>query len=124
MNKIDLEERLVSFSVSVIEMIQSLPETKANNHLGMQLLRSATSTALNYGEAKGGESKRDFIHKIKLVLKELQESLVCLKIILRISRSSNLEKLHILLKECNELVSIFVKSVQTAENRMLPLKSL
>ena len=90
----------------------------------MQLLRSATSTALNYGEAKGGESKRDFIHKIKLVLKELQESLVCLKIILRISRSSNLEKLHILLKECNELVSIFVKSVQTAENRMLPLKSL
>ena len=81
MNKIDLEERLVSFSVSVIEMIQALPETTANKHLGIQLLRSATSTALNYGEAQGGgESKRDFIHKIKLVLKELRESLVCLKL--------------------------------------------
>ncbi len=105
-------------------MIQSLPETKAKNHLGMQLLRSATSTALNYGEAQGGESKKDFIHKIKLVLKELRESLVCLKIILRISQSNNLEKLQVLLKECNELVSIFVKSVQTAENRLLALKSL
>jgi len=124
MNKNDLEERLITFSVSIIDLIQSLPETKANNHLGMQLLRSATSTALNYGEAQGGESKKDFIHKIKLVLKELRESLVCVKIILRINRNHESEKLKTLLKECNELVSIFVKSVQTAEQRLLPLKSL
>ena len=123
MNKLDLEERLISFSVSIIKMVQSLPESRANNHLGMQVLRSATSTALNYGEAQGGESKRDFIHKIKLVLKVLRESLVCLKIILRINQSSNLEELRVLLKECNEVVSVFVKSVQTAENGLLPLKS-
>ena len=90
-------------------MIQDLPLTKANSHLGMQLLRSATSTALNYGEARSGESKKDFIHKIKLVLKELRESLVCLKIILRIRQTNNLEKVQVLLKECDELVAIFVK---------------
>ena len=79
---------------------------------------------MNYGEAQGGESKRDFIHKIKLVLKELRESLVCLKIIFRISDSSNLEKLQVLLKACDELVSIFVKSIQNAESRLLSLKPM
>jgi four helix bundle protein len=87
----------------------------------MQLLRSATSTALNYGEARSGESKRDFIHKIKLVLNELRESHVCLKIIHRSNKIVELEELQILLKECNELVSIFVKSVQTAERKQIPL---
>ncbi|TAH42174.1 MAG: four helix bundle protein [Bacteroidetes bacterium] len=124
MNKIQLEERLISFSVSIIEMTQSLPETRANNHLGMQLLRSATSTALNYGEAQSGESRRDFIHKIKLVLKELRESHVCLKIIFKISQGSDAGKLPLLLKECDELVVIFVKSVQTAENKQVALKFL
>ena len=81
MNKFDLEERLVEFSVLIIEIVNEMPNSKASNHLSGQLLRSGTSAALNYGEAQSGESRKDFIHKIKIVLKELRETYVCLKII-------------------------------------------
>ena len=67
----DLEDRLIDFAVSVINLVESLPNTKSANHLGGQLLRSGTSPSLNYGEAKSGESKNDFIHKMKVCLKEL-----------------------------------------------------
>jgi four helix bundle protein len=115
----NLEERLVDFAVSVIRLVDSLPNTKAANHLGGQLLRSGTSPALNYGEAQSSESRKDFVHKFKIILKELRESMVCLKIL----RKSNLfdasETLDWLSKECNELVSIFVKSIETAEKNNL-----
>lgn len=115
----NLEERLVDFAVSVIRLVDSLPNTKAANHLGGQLLRSGTSPALNYGEAQSSESRKDFVHKFKIILKELRESMVCLKIL----RKSNLfdasEILDWLSKECNELVSIFVKSIETAEKNNL-----
>jgi len=83
MNKTDLEDRLVNFSVLIIEIVNGLPNSKAGNHLGGQIVRSGTAPALNYGEAQSGESKKDFIHKLKIVLKELREINVCLKIILR-----------------------------------------
>lgn len=115
----NLEERLVDFAVSVIRLVDSLPNTKAANHLGGQLLRSGTSPALNYGEAQSSESRKDFVHKFKIILKELRESMVCLKIL----RKSNLfdasETLDWLSKECNQLVSIFVKSIETAEKNNL-----
>jgi four helix bundle protein len=79
MNKYDLEERLINFAVLIVEIVGTMPDTKAATHLAGQLLRSGTSPALNYVEAQGGESRRDFIHKIKIVLKELRESYVCLK---------------------------------------------
>ncbi len=63
--KCDLEDRLIDFAVLVIEFVERLPNTKSANHLGGQLMRSGTSPSLNYGEARGGESKADFIHKIK-----------------------------------------------------------
>jgi len=81
MNKFELEERLINFAVLIIEIVNELPNTKAGNHLSGQLVRSGTSPALNYGEAQSGESRKDFIHKIKVVLKELRETFVCLKII-------------------------------------------
>src|SRR4030042_6886871 len=81
--KYDLEDRLIDFAVAVIEFIESLPNTKSANHLGGQLLRSGTSPSLNYGEARGGESKNDFIHKMKVCLKELRESYNCLRIMHR-----------------------------------------
>jgi four helix bundle protein len=115
MNKHDLEERLVNFSVLVIEIIETMPDTKAANHLAGQLLRSGTSPALNYGEAQSGESRRDFIHKIKIVLKELRETNICLKIIFRTKLYKLEEKLIFALSESNELISIFVKSVETAQ---------
>ena len=79
--KYDLEERLVSFAVRIIDVAESLPKTRAGNHLAGQLIRSGTSPAFNYGEAQAAESKDDFIHKMKVVLKELKETRVCLTII-------------------------------------------
>ena len=78
MNKHDLEERLINFSVLIVQLVETMPERKAANHLAGQLLRSDTSPALNYGEAQSGESRKDFIHKISIVLKELRETHICL----------------------------------------------
>lgn len=118
MNKIELEERLVDFAVLIIEIVNELPNTKAGNHLAGQLVRSGTSPALNYGEAQSGESRKDFIHKLKIVLKELRETFVCLKIILRANLCDNSEKVQASIKENNELISIFVKSVETAQKNL------
>ncbi|HJN06971.1 MAG TPA: four helix bundle protein, partial [Bacteroidales bacterium] len=74
-----LEERLVEFSVLIIEIVNEMPNSKAGNHLSGQLVRSGTSVALNYGEAQSGESRKDFIHKMKVVLKELRKHLYASK---------------------------------------------
>ena len=99
----------------IIEIVKQLPSDRVGVHLSGQLLRSGTSPALNYGEALGAESKRDFVHKLKVVLKELKETLVCLRILVRISY---LPIESPALKECNELISIFVKSIDTARKNM------
>jgi len=115
---VDLEERLITFSVLIIEIVNEMPNTKAGNHLSGQLVRSGTSVSLNYGEAQSGESRRDFIHKMKVVLKELRESFVCLKIIHRTKLYRTEMKIENALKENNELISIFVKSIETAQNNL------
>jgi four helix bundle protein len=74
--KFDLENRLIQFAVLIIKSAESLNNTKAGNHIAGQLVRSGTSPALQYGEAQGAESRNDFIHKLKVLLKELRESLV------------------------------------------------
>ena len=81
------------------------------------MIRSSTSSALNYGEARDAESKKDFIHKMKIALKELRESFINLKIIDGIKISKNREELVFLIDETNQLISIFVKSVQTAKRK-------
>jgi len=63
MNIYDLEERLIDFSVLIIEIVNEMPNSKAGNHLSGQLVRSGTSVSLNYGEVQSSESKKDFIHK-------------------------------------------------------------
>jgi four helix bundle protein len=118
MNKKDLEERLINFAVLIVQIAESMPNTRAANHLGGQLLRSGTSPALNYGEAQSGESRKDFIHKIKIVLKELRETFVCLKIIYQTKLYSVEEKMQSALKENNELIAIFVKSAETADKNV------
>jgi len=118
MNKFDLEERLIDFSVLIIEITKGMTNNYAANHLAKQLLRSGTSVSLNYGEAQSGESKKDFVHKMKIVLKELRETYICLKIIERTKLykiQSNIEKAK---QENNELISIFVKSIATAQTNM------
>jgi four helix bundle protein len=117
--KYDLEERLINFAVMIIELIEHLPNSKSANHLAGQLLRSGTSPALNYGEAQSGESANDFIHKIRVVLKELRETLVCFKILYRTKLYNSEEKIKAVLTETDELVAIFVTSVRTAERRKI-----
>lgn len=116
-SKFDLEERLIDFSVIIIDISESLPNTRAGNHIAGQIVRSGSSPALNYGEAQDAESNQDFIHKIKVVLKELRETFVALKIIRKANLYRNDSNLEIALKENNELIAIFVATVKTARSR-------
>jgi four helix bundle protein len=111
-----LEDRLIDFAVRIITVAEELPNTKAGNHIAGQLLRSGTSPAPNYGEAQSAESRKDFIHKMKISLKELRESLVWLKVIER-KPLCEPGKVTDILKECDELIAIFVSSVKTADER-------
>jgi four helix bundle protein len=115
--KFDLEDRLIDFAVSIMKFIENLPASKSALHLGGQLLRSGTSPSLNYGEAKSGESKNDFVHKMKVCLKELRESYNCLKILHKARIYKTEQEVLYLIKECNELISIFVKSIITATKK-------
>ena len=114
--KYDLEERLISFAVSAITLVTSLKKDRVGQHLGGQLLRSGSSPALNYAEALAAESTKDFIHKIKIVLKELRETMVCIRILVRINFvTSN----NPIIKECDELIAIFTKSTSTLKKKQM-----
>ena len=110
----DLEERFIDYAVRIINVTEKLPGTKAGTHISSQLVRSGTSPAPNYGEAQSAESVNDFIHKIKVSLKELRESKVWLKII---ARKEYLQSscLTPLVQETDELIAILFKSVDTAK---------
>jgi four helix bundle protein len=109
----DLEERLVAFAVRIVKLSASLPKTSAGKHIGRQILRSGTSPAPNYGEARGAESRADFTHKLRIVLKELNETSIWLKIIER-SQLLRTELIGDILRENTELCRIFTASLKTA----------
>ena len=113
--KYDLEERLIAFAVSVIETCERLPDTRAGNHVAGQLVRSGTSPASNYGEAQSAESRKDFVHKMKIALKELQETRVWLAIVQMKAFGDSHGKLDSVQSECQELIRIFAKSISTAK---------
>ena len=116
--KYDLEDRLIDFAVLIIRITENLFNTKAGNYIGGQLVRSGTSPALHYGEAQSAESRNDFIHKLKILLKELRESRSAMKIIKNAPLAENMELVEKGLLECNELISIFVKSIETAKKNL------
>jgi four helix bundle protein len=109
----DIEERLIDFAVMTINLCASLPTTVAGRHVAGQLVRSGTAPAAHYSEARGAESTRDFIHKLGICLKELNESAVWLKIALRSKMSPEARGQPVLL-ECIELSRIINSSIQTA----------
>ena len=112
-----LEERLIQFAVRIIKLTSALPKTNAGNHIAGQILRSGTSPAPNYGEARGyAESHSDFLHKIRIVLKELNETHIWLRII-RGAELVKAEKLEGLTDENEQLCKIFMASVTTVRNR-------
>lgn len=112
--KFDLEKRLIEFAVLIIEITENLYTTRAGNHIAGQLVRSGTSPALLYGEAQSAESRNDFIHKLKILLKELRETLIALKIIKNVPLTKKFDLIDKGVNECNELIAIFVKSIETA----------
>jgi four helix bundle protein len=111
----DIQERLIDFAVGIVKLSSALPKTKAGNHTAGQLLRCGTSPAPNYGEARGAESTNDFIHKLGIVLKELNESGIWLEIIKR-SEMLTLEVWQPLMQECTELAKIISSSIRTASS--------
>ena len=113
--KYDLEKRLIDFAVRIMDLVETLTNTRAGNHIAGQLVRCGTSPAPNYGEAQSAESRNDFIHKIKIVLKELRETKIWLQIIHRKRMTKSGSQTESLIAECDELISIFVTSVKTAE---------
>lgn len=110
----DLEEWLIVFAVNAIKVPEALPNTSVGRHIRGQLSRSGTSSAANYGEAQSAESRADFVHKLKIVLKELRESRVWLLIIRRTGCLRSAAVLEPVIQEVEELIAIFVRSIKTA----------
>ena len=113
MNKQQLENRLIDFAVRVIKFCQRMPNTREGNYIAGQMIRSGNSPAFNYGEAVDAESKKDMIHKMKIILKELRETQIALKITEKAKVHSDINENKYLIEESDELISIFVASVRT-----------
>jgi four helix bundle protein len=113
----DLEERLLQFSTRIIKLVEELPNTRTGNHVANQLLGSGTSPYANHAEAQAAESRNDFIHKLRICLKELRETKRWIMLIQRAALLNQAEKANDALLECEELIKIFVKSIRTAESR-------
>ena len=112
---VELEERLIRFAVAIVKLTERLPKSYAGQHFGRQILRSSSAPALLYGEARGAELNKDFRHKLSIALKELRESHINLRIIQQAGLSSGLDEL---LKENNELISIFTSAVKTLDYKI------
>ena len=112
----DLEDRLIDFAIRIIRGAEFLPKTKVGNHIAGQLIRSGTSPAPNYGEAQSAESRLDFIHKMKISLKELRETRIGLLMIAKGNLVTSISEMKLLTSENNELISIFVTSISTAKH--------
>ena len=110
----DLEDRLINFTCRMIDVVEALPKTRSGNYMAGQLIRSCHSPAFNYSESQAAESPDDFIHKLKVVLKELKECRTSLKIIIKKVYITPESKLHPLYKEIEELIAIIGKAISTA----------
>ena len=112
----DLEDRLLDFSACIIRLVDALPNTRAANHVAGQLLRCGTSPYGNHGEVEAAESRRDFVHKLRICLKELKESRRWLRLLQKAALVPE-RKMLAILGETEELIKIFFASVRTAEKK-------
>ena len=115
-NAYDLEERLLNYAAEIIKFTETLPNTRAGNQVAGQLLRSGTSPLSNHGEAESAESHDDFVHKLKICLKELRESLRWVRLVRRSGLLPEVATAR-LAGESDELIRIFVASLRTSERR-------
>ena len=112
--KYDLEDRLVNYPCSMIDVVEALPANRSGNYIAGQLIRSCHSPTFNYGEVQAAESRNDFIHKLGVVLKELKECRTALKVIRKKEFISPLIKTDDIYRETEELIAIIAKSRATA----------
>ena len=112
----DLADRLLEFAVSVGKVTKAFPNDRLGIHVANQLIRSGTAPGANYAEARAAESRRDFVHKLKLSLKELRQSMFWLELATRMDLNAGI-KLTTVVAECNELIAIFVKSIETTKRK-------
>jgi four helix bundle protein len=117
--KYDLEERLLAFASTVIDLSEKLPNSRAGNHVAGQMLRSGTSPYPNHGEAEDAESRDDFIHKLKICLKELRETRRWARLIRKQGWAKDEPAMLFVLRESDELIRIFFSSIQTAKRNAL-----
>lgn len=115
--KYDLENRLLEYSVKVIALVEQLPNSRVGNHIAGQLIKSGTSPYPNHGEAQAAESAKDFVHKLRIALKELRETKRWLKLIKQIPLIKQIAHIDAALVETEELIKIFVTSIHTAEKK-------
>jgi four helix bundle protein len=113
--KYDLEDRLVEFSSRIVDVVEALPNTRTGNYIAGQLIRSGLASSLIYGEAQSAESRDDFIHKMKIIVKELKETRVCLKLIRNKQLIKPVKRLENINNENEELIAIISKSISTAK---------
>jgi four helix bundle protein len=110
----DLEDRLLEYAARIIRLVDALPGTRAARHVADQLLRCGTSPLANHGELQGAESRKDFIHKLGLCLKEIDEAWRWLRLIRQVPMIPP-SKIDPLLDETKALIKIFAASIRTAE---------
>jgi four helix bundle protein len=113
----ELEDRLIAFAVNIIQLSDGIKLSIGGRNLAEQIVRSSSSTALNYGEAQSAESGKDFVHKLGICLKEMRETFINLRIIDSAKLHADQQLLNQLKTECNELISIFVKSIETSKRK-------
>lgn len=113
MQPLELEERLIDFAVRIGRVVDALPRSRLGQHVAGQLVRSGTSPAPNYAEGCAAESRRDFIHKLSISLKELRETLIWLRIIQKVELLPS-ARLDDLLDETDQLCRIIAASILTA----------
>jgi len=114
----EIEDRLIDFAVRIIKLADALPDTPAGKHISRQLLRSGTSPAPNYAEARGAESNTDFVHKLKTALKELNETSVWLRMVCRAELMKQ-DLLETLIDENQQLCRIVNASIKTVKSKLI-----
>ena len=114
-NYFDLEERFIKYTCLMIDIVESLDKTRTGNYIASQLIRSCHSPTFNYGEVQAAESRNDFIHKMGIILKELKECRIALKIIIAKNISVSDTNLSTAISETEQLISIIAKSISTAK---------
>ena len=113
----DIAARLVDVGVRIVRLSRRIARDSVSRHIAMQLLRSGTSAGANYEEARGAESRADFIHKLRIATKELRESIYWLRLVHRAELVA--DDLRPLASELEQVCAILAASARTARESAL-----